>query len=392
MKKNLLFVINNLTSGGAEKALISLLGTLDYSKYNVDLFLFKHEGLFFSQIPKQVNLLEEPKEYKYFDMSIKKALFDCVRNGRFDIAIYRLLAGFIFKNEKKRTIIGQLVWKYISKSVQRINKHYDAAIGYLEGYPIYFCVDNVDAKRKLGFIHNDYDKLGVDPVLDLTYFDKLDSIITVSEACSKILKERFPNYSHKVKVLYNIVSPKIIQKMSYEKIELNKGFKIVSVGRLNKQKGFELAIEACKLLIDQGYQLQWYIIGEGEERVQLETMIEENNLKDIVILLGLKENPYPYIREADLYVQSSRFEGKSIAIDEAKILQKPIVVTNFSTAKDQIQNNYTGLIVDMNAQSIYEGTKSLIDNEQLRISLIANLKNEALGTESEVEKLYELFA
>ncbi|PGM85815.1 glycosyl transferase [Bacillus cereus] len=392
MKKDVLFVINNLNCGGAEKSLISLLNTMDYSRYNVDLFLFKHEGLFLNKIPKQVNVLEEPLEYQLFDMPIKAAIMKCLRQGRLDITLSRVCAGYIFKSEKNKARCEQRVWRYLSKSLQNISKKYDVAIGYLEKNPVYFCIDKVNANKKIGFIHTDYDKLGMDPNIDRGYFRSLDHIVTVSEECANVLKQRFSIYNDKIGVIHNIVSPSTINKMSQEKVDLErKGVKLVSVGRLSHEKGFDLAIEACKNLVGDGYEIKWYIIGEGEGRGKLEKMIEENHLQDHFLLLGLKENPYPYIREADIYVQPSRFEGKSIAIDEAKILHKPIVVTNFSTAKDQIKNEENGLIIDMDAHSLSEGIKKLIHNEELRNKLIKNLSDEELGTESEIKKLYTLF-
>ncbi|PFI51372.1 glycosyl transferase [Bacillus cereus] len=392
MKKDVLFVINNLNCGGAEKSLISLLNTMDYSRYNVDLFLFKHEGLFLNKIPKQVNVLAEPLEYQLFDMPIKAAIMKCLRQGRLDIALSRVCAGYIFKSEKNKARCEQRVWRYLSKSLQNISKKYDVAIGYLEKNPVYFCIDKVNANKKIGFIHTDYDKLGMDPNIDRGYFRSLDHIVTVSEECANVLKQRFSIYNDKIGVIHNIVSPSTINKMSQEKVDLErKGVKLVSVGRLSHEKGFDLAIEACKNLVGDGYEIKWYIIGEGEGRGKLEKMIEENHLQDHFLLLGLKENPYPYIREADIYVQPSRFEGKSIAIDEAKILHKPIVVTNFSTAKDQIKNEENGLIIDMDAHSLSEGIKKLIHNEELRNKLIKNLSDEELGTESEIKKLYTLF-
>lgn len=392
MKKNVLFVMNNLNCGGAEKALISLLETIDYSMYNVDLFLFRHEGLFLSKIPEQVRLLEEPAEYQYFNMPLKKAMLDCIKKGKADIALARLLAGYIFKSESNRARCEQRVWKYISKSLKKISENYDIAIGYLEKSPIYFCIDKVNAKKRIGFIHNDYDELGMNSDIDMKYFDKLESIVTVSEECANVLKERFPLYKKKIKVMFNIVSPNVINEMSLEKIDVkDKRTKIVSVGRLHYQKGFEMAIRACKELEEDGYDICWYVIGEGEERIYLEEKIREKKLQGKFVLLGMKENPYPYVREADIYVQPSRFEGKSIAIDEAKVLRKPIVVTNFSTAKDQIVNEENGIVVEMDHHAISEGIKKLINSEELRNKLISNLSKEKLGTESEIEKLYTLF-
>ncbi|MDC2864544.1 glycosyltransferase [Bacillus sp. BP-3] len=391
MKKDILFVINNLNCGGAEKSLISLLNTIDYSRYNVDLFLFKHEGLFFNKIPAQVNILEEPSEYRLFDMSIKAAIMQCLRQGKINIALSRVCAGYIFRSEKNSARCEQRVWRYLSKSLQTLHKTYDVAIGYLEKNPVYFCIDKVKANKKIGFIHTDYDKFGMDANLDMQYFRSLDHIVTVSEECANVLKQRFPIYKDKIGVLHNIVSPSMIYKMSQEKADIkHKGIKLVSVGRLSNEKGFDFAVKACKNLVQNGYEIKWYIVGEGEERNKLETMIEENHLQEHFFLLGMKENPYPYIKEADIYVQPSRFEGKSIAIDEAKILHKPIVVTNFSTAKDQIKHEENGIIVEMNSNAIAEGIQKMIHDEKLRNKLIQNLSNEELGTESEIEKLYTL--
>lgn len=384
--------MNNLNCGGAEKALVSLLQTIDYNKYNVDLLLFKKEGIFLNNIPQDVNLLKEPFGYNYFDMSIKNAILGCIKKFRFDIAINRLLAGLIFKTEKSRVICEQKVWKYISRGINSLNKQYDVAIGYLEKNPIYYCVEKVNANKKIGFIHNDYEKLGMNPDIDGKYFNQLDNIITVSEGCAEVLKQTFPQHKSKIQVMYNIISPKVIHKMANEDINIDKEkINIVSVGRLNYQKGFDIAIEACGLLKKNGYNFVWNILGEGEERHKLEEMIKEHHLENMFILEGIKENPYPYIKHADIYVQPSRFEGKSIAIDEAKILNKPILVTNFSTAKDQIDDQTNGLIVDMNPESIYKGIKQLIDSEELRGRLSQNLSNEELGTEKEIEKLYNLF-
>ena len=391
MKKNLLFIMNNLNCGGAEKSLISLLQTIDYSEYDVDLLLFKHEGIFMNKLPSQVKLLREPSNYKYFDMSIKKASIECAKRGRLDIVLFRIIAGYIFKTEKSKAKCEQKVWKCMVRIIGNIDKRYDVAIGYLEKNPIYYCVDKVNSVKKIGFIHNDYDKLGMDPTIDMKYFNKLNSIVTVSEECANVLKKRFPSYKQRVKVMYNIVSPDVINKISLEEVDIkHKDVTLVSVGRLSYQKGFDMAIEACKILVNTGCDIKWYVLGEGEERIKLEEMIKENNLQDRFILLGVKENPYPYIRQANIYVQPSRFEGKSIAVDEAKILNKAIVVTNFSTAKDQIENEVNGLIVKMAPECIAMGIERLIKDNKLRQLLSENLSKESIGNEDEIVKLYEM--
>jgi glycosyltransferase involved in cell wall biosynthesis len=330
-------------------------------------------------------------------MPINKAIMDTLKHRKLETTVSRIRAGVVFKIEKNAAVCEQRVWKYISRSLPPLEKTYDIAIGYLEKNPIYFCVDKVKAKMKIGFIHNDYEKLAMDPTIDKKYFSELNHIVTVSEECAKVLKNKFPTNAEKVKVMYNIVSDKTIHKMAMEPVELNSNNNnnnskiLVSVGRLNYQKGFDLAVKACKYLVDSGYSFKWYVIGEGEERRKLEELIKQFGVENYFILLGMKENPYPYVKAADIYVQPSRFEGKSIAIDEAKILLKPIVVTNFSTVKDQIIHNVNGLIVDMNSIAIFEGIKSLIVDNELKAALQKNLSKEKLGSESEIEKLYQMF-
>ena len=389
--KKILFIMSNLNCGGAEKALVSLLKTIDYSQYEVDLLLFRHEGIFLKQVLEEVNILPEPFGYKYYDMSSIKAIKELLKQGRIGDAIRRIKAIFIYKSEKDTYRCGQKVWPYVSKMFGKLNKKYDVAIGYLENNPIYYCVDNVDAKKKIGFIHNDYDKLGLNPIGDRIYFNELDNIVTISEECAEVLKNRFPEYKDKVRVMYNIVSPSIINEMAKEKIDINNAeINLVTVGRLNYQKGYDMAIEACKKLVEKGYDIKWNVLGGGEERVNLESLIKKYKLQDRFILLGIKENPYPYVRNADIYVQTSRFEGKSIAIDEAKILNKPILVTNFTTVRDQISDGVNGLIVDMNVDSIVDGLETLIKDSNLRNKLKKNLASEELGTEKEIEVFYSL--
>ncbi len=387
--KKILFIMNNLNCGGAEKALVSLLQELDFSKYEVDLYLFRHEGLFLKQIPQKVNLLPAPQSYPYFDMPLKKAVLDNLKAGNFRTAFYRILAGYVYKTETVKAQKEQKAWKYLSKTIPALSKKYDAAIGYLEKTPNYFCIDKVQAKKKIGFIHNDYDKLGMDAKTDAPYFRKFDRIFTISEQCEAILKENFPRISDKFDIMYNIVSPETLRSMALQPVDFpKKGITLVSVGRLNIQKGFDIAIEACRILVDEGNDIYWYILGEGEERPALEKKIRENHLESRFILSGIRENPYPYVKAADIYVQPSRFEGKSIAIDEAKILGKPIVVTDFPSVVDQIIHSENGYIVAMSPESIAAGIAELAQNAALREKLVTNLRSEKLGTQSEIDKLY----
>lgn len=395
MKKNLLFVIPSLSAGGGEKSLVNLLSQIDYNSYNVDLFLLNHNGIFMDYIPKEVKVLCLPESYHLFSLPFYQSIKKLLLKGKISLLFNRIMFALINKNNKNISQKEQYGWKYISESLEKIDKKYDVAIGFLEKTSTYFCIDKVDALKKIGWVHIDYDKLGMDPKFDIRYFRKLNNIITVSEECGNILKSRFPSERNKVRIMYNIVSPKLINKMAkqvkmgvYDK-KCNE-IVILSIGRLHYQKGFELAIKACRKLVDKGFNIKWNIIGDGEERENLTKLIKINNMENNVILLGLKSNPYPYIKQADIYAQTSRFEGKSIAIDEAKILQKPIIVTNFSTARDQITDGVNGLIVDMNSIAISEGIEQLIKDFELKKTIISNLSKEELGTEEEINKLYEI--
>ncbi|KIL52979.1 glycosyltransferase [Jeotgalibacillus campisalis] len=394
MKKNLLFIIPSLSAGGGEKSLINLLSQIDYDLYNVDIFLLNHNGLFMEFIPPQVNVLPLPDNYKLFSLSLLKSIYKFLGSKNYKLAINRILYTICIRLNKSVGTNEQYGWKYLSRSLADLAKVYDVSIGFLEKTSIYFCVDRVTAHKKIGWIHNDYDKLESNIAFDEKYFKKLHEILTVSEECATVLKSRFPDQRNKINVIYNIVSPSVINKLSNQMNDVfirNQGQKIIlSVGRLHHQKGFEMAINACEELVKKGNNLKWFVIGEGEERSNLEKLIAQKKLQNHFILLGLKANPYPYIKQCDIYVQTSKFEGKSIALDEAKILCKPIIITNYSTAKDQIKNNINGLIVEMDPSSIAAGIYQLIHNPILKDSLISNLSIENLGTEKEINKLYQL--
>ncbi|MCR2802512.1 glycosyltransferase [Paenibacillus soyae] len=395
MKQNLLFVMPSLDAGGGERSLVNLLSHIDYDRFNVDLFLLSHKGLFLELLPKEVNVLPLPQSFQTFSLSLTSSLKRFLSHGQPHLAISRLL--YALRNRSLQNIARreQASWQYLANALEQLNKKYDAAIGYLEKTSIYFCVDKVIASNKIGWVHTDYDKMGMDPEFDRKYFEQLDHIITVSEECANVLKGRFPAQEPKVQVIYNIVSPTLIKKMAaVEKNDVYSRVKdqivILSIGRLHPDKNFGLAISACKLLLDQGYDVQWNIIGEGEEREELQKRISEEGIGAHFKLLGLKSNPYPYLQQADIYVQTSCYEGKSIAIDEAKILHKPIVITNFSTARDQITDGVDGLIAEMNPLGLSEAVAAIIEDQRLKKRLSEQLSILNLGTESEIHKLYQV--
>ncbi|ENQ3078071.1 glycosyltransferase [Bacillus sp. WLY-B-L8] len=393
MKKNLLFVMPSLSAGGGEKSLVNLLSQIDYSLYNVDLFLFSKTGIFINSLPKEVTILDLPSDYQIFARGFQHSIGNFLKNGKVNLAYARLM--FAIKNRliKEAAISEQYTWKYQSKSFGTLEKEYDAAIGYLEKSSIYFVIDKVRAKKKIGWIHTNYSDSGMDYKFDTAYFERLDHIITVSDECAKSLQDNFPHLTNKIAVIHNIVAPQMIHNLSKRATKDDGLFdnnytSIITVARLSREKGIDLAVKSCKLLLDKGYRIKWYVLGDGDDRDILERLIEDYHLSNHFKLLGVKENPYPYIRKADIYVQPSRYEGKSIAIDEAKILHKPIVVTKFETAKDQIHHGINGIIAHMSEEGIATEIENLIKNIELRERLINYLSTETLGTETEINKLY----
>jgi len=395
MKKKLLFIIPSLSAGGGEKSLVTLLSQLDYSRYEADLFLLHHEGLFMDFLPGEVRVLSLPESYRSFAQPLARSVLHYLGRGRLSLAASRLLFALVSRMAGTSRS-EQLNWKRLSRVLPALPGSYDVAVGFLEKTSNYFCVDKVRARKKIGWVHIDYDKHGMDAAFDLPYFRKLDHIVTVSEECAGILRRNFPELGARIDVVYNIVSPAMIARMAEERQEDLYGRTegetiILSIGRLHAQKAFETAIAACRRLLDRGRAVRWFVIGEGEERGRLEELIERNGLTGRFVLLGLKANPYPYLKQADLYVQTSRYEGKSIAIDEAKILGKPIVVTDFSTAGDQIVHGVEGLIVGMAPEAVADGVERLIGSPGLRRRFAEQLAASLLGTEAEMEKLERLF-
>jgi glycosyltransferase involved in cell wall biosynthesis len=397
MKKDIVFVIPNLTAGGGEKSLVSLLNVMDYSLYNVDLILLSKQGNFFyHQVPKEVNLIYiEAADYQMFIKNLKDFFKIALKKLRFKLAYHRLV--YTIKNYfiKNHALAEQKSWKDIKSTIPVFEKEYDTAIAFLEKTSIYIVIDKIKAKKKIGFIHTNYSSSGMSEHFDFKYFKKLDNIVTVSKECANDLKEKFPPFVSKILVIHNIISKKTIQSLASratfsDEIFIKAQNKILTIARLSHEKGIDIAIEAATILLKKGADFKWFVIGDGAEREPLKNKIAAYNLENNVFLLGLKDNPYPYIKNTDIYVQPSRYEGKSICVDEAKILHKPIIITNYPTAKDQINTLENGIISSMEPAILANDIENLLNDLELQKKLITNLSNEIISNENEINKLYSL--
>lgn len=391
MKKKLLFVTGNLVAGGAEKSLISLLSSLDYERVEADLLLFDRRGLFLPLLPPQVRLLPVPKQAHLLFINRKRIFADVMQTLRqegpaaFGVAAAGVLRIFMGGKMAARQRLWEKTRKYFS-----LFGGYDAAIAYLEGMPVRFVADCTDAPLKISWFHSDYIRAGHDPSLDLPYLERFQKIVTVSLLCAQSMKSALPSLENKIEVIENILSPALIRAMAEtgKRLPPFEGLNLLSVGRLSAEKGMDIALEAMRLLKSEELALRWYLLGDGPEKSRLAALIARYRLEDSFILLGTDANPYGYFASADIYVQPSRYEGKSIAVDEAKVLCRPIVVTNFSTAADQIEQGINGLIAEMSPEGLAGEIRKLVADTDLRNRLTDRLKQTDYANIGELDKLY----
>lgn len=388
-KKKILFNMYTLEIGGAEKSLLSILNTIDYSKYEVDLFLYEHSGDLINELPKQVNLLPENDIYKTLCESTKLTL----KKGYFKLGTIRTVSKYIAQFKKIPLAYDQYMNSMANKVLPNIDGNYDVAISNI--WPHNLVTDKVNAKKKIGWIHTDYSNMKIDYNKDFKVLDKLDYIVSVSDNCKEVFDNIQPKLKEKSIIIENIVSSSFIKGLSEKEIiekELFKDnkLKILTVARLHPEKGVDRVVEVCKKLNDDGMDFKWFVVGFGIQEQELLDRAKELKLDDKFYILGKKINPYPYFKKCDIYVQPSRHEGKAVAITEAKIFNKPIVITDYNSARDQINNNETGLIVNNSIDGIYKGIKELIEDSELKNKIIKNLKKHKWSNEEEIEKLYKI--
>ncbi|MGL5244947.1 MAG: glycosyltransferase [Sarcina sp.] len=388
MKRKILFLIDSLHSGGAEKSLVSLLNLLDYTQYDVDLMLISKSGLYLSLVPEEVNIVEPPRFF-----TVGKHV-KSIRDLKYMLTKMKYSAYLRVPLKKNKLHRAQTNWKFISGAIEPVEKEYDVAIAYSQGLPTYMVSSRVKAKKKYCWVNTNYKEAGYSKEFDVKFYEEFTGINLVSDEAKDIFLTVYPQFKEKTSIVYDIIPQQLIKKMAEEKVELPdenfQGTSILTIGRLVHIKGYDMAIEAAKKLKDEGYKFRWYVIGEGTLKDELLKNIEENNLQEEFKLLGTFTNPYPYVKNCDIYCQPSRFEGFGMAIAEAKILGKPVIATNFETVTNQINHGVNGLVVKMNGTDIYRGIKYLVEDDFFYKNIQDNLIKENVGTESEIHKVNQL--
>ena len=362
MKKQILFVIDSLNCGGAERSLVSLLPLLDYDKMEVDLLIASCGGIFERNLPQSVCIIELP-----------------MTNGlqRILRPLYRLWLATRVRFDRLFGLQchgAERYWAVMNDVIAPLKKHYDVAVAYHQGIPTYYVATKVYADKKCVWINTDLQKAGYAESFNRPFYNKFDNIVTVSEALCKMLENTQYVDKNKLHIVYDILNPKVIKQMAViggfkDKLQIN-ALRIVTVGRMTVPKNYVLAVKTAKQLRDAGLKFRWYFVGAGPERVTIENLVTDYGLEEYVLLLGIQSNPYPYMAGCDIYVQTSSFEGFCLTLHEARILNKPVICTNFSVVYNQIRDGENGLIAEMTSESVAEKIMLLAKNNALREKLI----------------------
>ena len=397
MKKSILFCMHSLEIGGAERALLGLLYSIDYEKYDVDLFLMRHHGEFMKMLPPNVHLLPEIREYT----GLAVPMVSLIKRGLFGVCLGRLEAKVrskLYQKQNPHTGDSSVELEYSHKYTRRFmpeisSKEYDLAVSFLT--PHYFAAEKVRAKKRVAWIHTDYSTLQVDATSELAMWEKYDNIISISEDCTAGFVQVFPTLKDKIVLIQNISSPKLIQMQADEfdaKKEMRTDGKTVllSIGRYAFQKNFDNVPDICRRMLEKGVNVKWYLIGFGSDEMRIHEKIRENGMEEHVIMLGKRSNPYPYIKACDVYVQPSRYEGKAVTVREAQILCKPVIITNYPTASSQIEEGIDGVIVPLDNKACAEEMAAILTSSEVTERLKRNCENRNYNNTAEAEKLYGL--
>lgn len=389
MKKKLLFIIDSLGIGGAEKSLLTLLNQLDFSKYNVDLQLFGYGGSLVKFLPSEVNILPPLNLTKFLSKPIWLQLSSPL------MLFARITYSFlIMRKDLLHSKKAILFWKNFGNYIENNPKIYDVAIAYAQGVPTFYCIDKVHAQKKLTWVNIDYRLVGKIRNYQSQFYGQCNMIVNVSEHVQKVFSEVYPEYLNKMHIIRDMINVPDIEIMSRLPLEknLNLTFPVLmTVGRLEKnQKGYDLAIETAKVLSDRGVKFNWYAVGEGSFRFEMENLIKKYGLEERFILLGATPNPYNLMKQCDIYVQPSRHEGFGLTIAEALVLNKPVVCTNFEGCTMQMIHKKNGLITSFNPIDIANAIELLINDETLRSNMQEFIRSGEKGNLEELDKFYRL--
>lgn len=399
MKPRILIVMHYMELGGAESALLGLLQSVDPNRAEVDVFIYAHRGELMEFIPKdRVRLLPEMNAYASLESSYGEAL----RRGQIGVILGRLVAKYKYKRylrslspEQRMNDISvfPLVTRYCMPFLPSLYDlgEYDLAISFLQPHNI--VLEKVKAKKKVAWIHTDYSYVHIDSSFELKIWEKYDKIASISDDVTASFVNAFPSLENIIVKIENILSSSFVINRSQEffpkEYESEHGVILCSVGRISHQKNFDNLPWMAQGLKQRGVKFHWFVVGPGDH-ASIDEDCRKLGLEDCVTFIGARSNPYPYIKHCTLYVQPSRYEGKSVTVREAQMLGRPVLITNYPTAHSQVKDGVDGVICPMENEKIAEDIAALLRDSARRSAIIAYLEVHDYSNASEVEKIYSL--
>ncbi|WP_209480583.1 glycosyltransferase [Virgibacillus litoralis] len=394
MKKRIVFMVINMNIGGTEKALLNMISEMPKEMYDITILMLEKYGGFLGSIPDNVHveyISEYPKIKDAVNKPPKQVALTQFKQGKLIKGIAFSLITILSKVTKRKSIF----FKYLLRNVSGLKNEYDVAVAYAGPMDLisYFVAEKIKAEKKVQWIHFDITKIGFDKKFMDKIYQQFDKIFVVSNEGEHKFSTLFPQYNYKTSTFNNVLATANVLKLADEGRGFEDDFtgvRILTVGRLSKEKGQDLIIPVLADLKKSGFNVKWYCIGEGKTRLEYEQLIKAYGLENDFILMGSKVNPYPYMKQCDVYVQPSRYEGLCITVMEAKCLKKPIVTTNFNGVKEQLVHNKTGLILEFNRNLMVHTLEQIIINEKLRNSFSEKLQQEEASSDKALAQFHEV--
>ncbi|WP_257391712.1 glycosyltransferase [Mesobacillus jeotgali] len=394
-KKKVLFMVISMNVGGTEKALLNLISMMSKKEFSITILMLEKKGEFINSIPDWVEIktLDEYKKMKeILNAPPSQVLKSLIQKRKLLTALIMLIIYFLTHLTKDRGIL----FEYLLRDI-RLKEEYDVAVAYAGpmDFISFFVVKKIKAKLKYQWIHFDITKVGFNPYFARKIYRNFNNIFVVSKEGQNKLLMSIPNLKNKTETFYNVLVKEEIQRMADQGQGFQdnyNGIRILTVGRLSIEKGQDITIPVLAKLRNEGYDVRWYCIGEGKARKEYEKLISDFNVQNDYILMGTNPNPYPFMKECDLYVQPSRHEGYCITLGEARSLNIPIICTDFTGAKEQIKHNINGIVVNFNEEQLYQEIKRIIVDKKLREELIENSKSLSLNSNKEKSYVRAIFS
>ena len=358
--EKILFITNSFGMGGAEKVLLDIV-SIAKKNFDVHVLVFHNHG------PLKKSMEKHCKVFTLFSSRLHYFLF-C------RIDLYRQLRINSFVN----------------------GKNYKAVVGFMEGKSTDLVADIGVNVPKIAWVHNDFRKLDIlaDTAKAFSVYDKMDTIVFVSEDAKKAFLERFSDIRSHLEVIYNLIDEdNIIHLSQQHKVEQSSKFTFLNVGMLRKQKCQDRLVRIARRLKDLGYDFQVWIIGDGPLHKYLTELITASAVPEHVSLLGMKENPYPYMKMCNCFVLCSDYEGYGIAIKEALFLEKLVLTTDVVGPREILEDGKYGLIVENNEDSLFEMMRHILDlhNENRKMDVLQDVMHYRGDNEQIRNQLTALF-